>query len=139
MRSRCIRRTGSAVYVSDTMTSYRCDDRMAGDSVLTDLTRLKEENRELRFLNETMPCGFIKYTCEKTPRITYLNDRMLQILRFPEPGDGGFDHLELNTQNIYTMRTEKRNSRAPSWISPSGICKKRAGNQPVSQGTDGGL
>ena len=71
--------------------------------MLTDITELKNENQNLRFLNETIPCGFVKYTCEKAPRITYLNDRMKQILRFPEETGDGFDYLATYTQNIFTM------------------------------------
>ena len=94
---------GSWLYISDTMVSCRLEGRMLGDSVLTDITPLKQENRNLTFLNETMPCGFIKYTCEKQPRVTYLNDRMRQFLRIPEHREGAFDELEMYRQNIFLM------------------------------------
>ena len=96
---RLLRKDGSVLYVSDTMTSYRVQGAMMGDSVLTDITDLKNENQNLRFLNETMPCGFLKYTCEKTPRITYINDRMLEFMGL---GDCRED-LELYMQNVYLM------------------------------------
>ena len=99
-RYRLVKQDGSVLHVSDTMTSYRQEETMLGDSVLTDITELKQENGNLQFLNETIPCGFLKYTCEKTPRITYLNDRMLQILGFPAEGTGDW---ELYAQNIYMM------------------------------------
>lgn len=54
---RMIKKNGTVIFVRDTMTSYSCDDEMLGDSVLTDITQLKNENQNLRFLNETMPCG----------------------------------------------------------------------------------
>lgn len=100
---RLIRKDGSTLFVSDTMTSYVSDGRMSGDSVLTDIRHLKDENQNLRFLNETMPCGFIKYTCEKTPRVTYVNNQMLAFLGFDQGGSSGFDDLELYMQNIYLM------------------------------------
>ena len=100
---RLVKKDGSVIFVSDTMTSYCLDGIRMGDSVLTDITELKCENENLRFLDATMPCGFLKYTCDKTPRVTYINDRMMQILRFPESGAGEFDDLEMYKQNIYMM------------------------------------
>lgn len=103
LQYRLVTKDGRTVFVSDTMTSYRHNGRMLADSVLADITELKNENQNLRFLNETIPCGFAKYTCEKIPRITYLNDQMKQILRFPEPDETGYDHLETYAQNIFTV------------------------------------
>lgn len=100
---RLIRMDGTVIHVSDTITSYLQDGTMVADSVLTDITQLQSENRNLRFLDETIPCGFLRYTCEKTPRITYINDQMLRFLRFPEKPSAGFDDLEMYRQNIYMM------------------------------------
>ncbi|MFH4276167.1 PAS domain-containing protein, partial [Acinetobacter baumannii] len=64
------KKDGSVIWVRDTAVSRRLEDgSLVGDSVLTDITDLKNENRDLRFLNETIPCGFLKYTCEKQPRV----------------------------------------------------------------------
>lgn len=100
---RLMKKDGDVLFVSDTMTSYRADGVLVGDSVLTDITGLKSENENLRFLNETMPCGFLKYTCEKNPKITYINDQMLQFLRLPDGSEAEFDHLEMYRQNIYML------------------------------------
>lgn len=97
---RLLKQDGGILYVRDTMTSYCQDGTYLADSVLTDITDLKTENENLRFLNETMPCGFLKYTCGKNPKITYINDRMRQILRFPEGMDGEAD---MSGQNILMM------------------------------------
>ena len=64
---RLIKGSGNILFVSDTATSYWQEDRMMADSVLTDITQLKAENQNLQYLNDTTPCGFVKYTCEKTP------------------------------------------------------------------------
>ena len=61
------------------------------------------ENSELPFLNDTIPCGFVRYTCEKQPRITYINPRMIELLRFPEAKDGEMDYLEMYKSNIFLM------------------------------------
>ena len=100
---RLMKQDGSVIFVSDTMTSYCSDGCMMGDSILADITDLKNENTNLRYLNDTTPCGFLKYTCEQNPRVTYINDRMLKILGFPEKSEEDFDDLGLYMGNIYTM------------------------------------
>lgn len=63
----------------------------------------KTEKTDLQFLNETVPCGFLKYTCEKQPRILYVNSQMLEILRIPEKEEGDIDYLEMYKSNIFLM------------------------------------
>lgn len=101
---RMVKKDGSILFVSDTMTARaQSGGRLLGYSVLTDITALKSENENLRYLNETMPCGFLKYTCEKTPRVTYVNDQMLKFLRFPQRTGAPYDDLEMYKQNVYMM------------------------------------
>ncbi|MBO5299633.1 MAG: PAS domain S-box protein, partial [Clostridia bacterium] len=101
---RLIKKDGSVIHVKDTVTSERDENgEMIASSVLTDITDLKKENNDLRFLNETIPCGFMKYTCEKQPRVTYINKKMIEILRFPEVKDGEMDYLEMYKSNIFLM------------------------------------
>lgn len=101
---RVICKNGTVKYLMDTTTSVKDDSGLVfGVSVLCDITSIKNENAELRFLSETVPCGFLKYTCEKTPKITYINDTMMKILRFPEQRDGEIDYRELYSENIYLM------------------------------------
>ena len=95
---------GRYVRVSDSMVSRRLSDgTMAGYSVLSEIPDDEQGGEELRFLNDTVPCGFLKYTCDRQPRITYVNDRMLEMLRFPAIKDGEIDYLELCRDNIYLM------------------------------------
>ncbi len=63
----------------------------------------KTGETDLQFLNETVPCGFLRYTCEKQPRITYINPQMIEILRLPEKEEGDFDYLEMYKSNIFLM------------------------------------
>ena len=101
---RLIKKDGSVIYVKDTVTSERDENgEMIASSVLTDFTDLRKENNDLRFLNETIPCGFMKYTCEKQPKVTYINKKMIEILRFPEVKDGEMDYLEMYKSNIFLM------------------------------------
>lgn len=113
---RLIAKNGRTFFVSDTMTSCCLDGQMLGNSVLTDITQLKNENQNLRFLNETIPCGFVKYTCEKIPQIIYLNDRMKRILSFPDETGTDFDHPEIYTRNIYTMIPAEERGRFARYL-----------------------
>ena len=45
----------------------------------------------------------MKYTCEKQPRVTYLNQKMMDIFRFPKAREGELDYLELYKSNIFLM------------------------------------
>ena len=56
------------------------DGTLIGHSVLTDITDIKIEYEDLRFWNESIPCGFLRYTCEKQPKITYMNQKMIEFL-----------------------------------------------------------
>lgn len=99
---RLIKKDGTVICVRDTLTpERRKDGTLAGSSVLADTTDVK--NDELRFLNDTMPCGFLRYTCEKQPRITYVNQKMIEFMRFPEAKDGEIDYLEMYKSDIFLM------------------------------------
>jgi PAS domain-containing protein len=101
---RLVKKTGGVIYVNDTITTgTEKDGTLVGCSVLSDITELREATENLQFLSDTMPCGFLKYTCDKIPKITYMNDQMLKFLRFPERKDAGFDAQEMYRQNIYMM------------------------------------
>lgn len=98
------KRDGTYIFVSDTTTSQVTENgECVGCSVLADITEIKKENDNLQFLSETVPCGFLKYTCEKLPKITYINKQMMDMLRFPEVKEGEMDYLELCRDNIFLM------------------------------------
>ena len=99
---RIVKADGTCLYVKDTIYVRRQESGiLTGDSVLTDITEIKRENRNLQYLEQTIPCGFVRYTCEKVPKITYFNDRMLQFLRCPRTDQGEPEELEMYRQNLY--------------------------------------
>lgn len=101
---RIMRKDGSVIHVQDSMTSRRdTDGRMRGISTLADVTAIKMENEALHSLNETVPCGILKYTCADEPQVTYVNEQMLRILRFPADAPGARSQLDQYKKNIYLM------------------------------------
>lgn len=102
---RLICASGKTIFVRDTADSKKAEDgSMIAVSSLSDISALKKENEDLHFLNETIPCGFLRYTCEKQPRVTYINQQMQDILRFPkESQTGELDYLEMYKDNIFLM------------------------------------
>ncbi|MGN0384214.1 MAG: PAS domain-containing protein [Eubacterium sp.] len=103
LQYRIVKADGCIIYISDTIYTDRLDDgTLVGNSVLTDITNIKAENRNIKFLNETIPCGFMRYTCEKQPKITYINDSMLKMLNCPE-NKSNDDLLDMYKENIYLL------------------------------------
>lgn len=97
--------------VSDTMVSERTKQGvLIGSSVLTDITTLKTEDSIVSldqkassgYMNDAS-YGILRYTCEKHPKVTYMNNYMLDVLRFPKSKNGEGDDLELYKENIYLM------------------------------------
>lgn len=101
---RIIGKPGNVIWVRDCAVPKKTDDRgIVAYSVLTDITDLKKTNDNLTFLNETIPCGFLKYTCEKQPKVTYFNNKILEMLRFPQQKNGELDYLEMYKNNVFLM------------------------------------
>lgn len=103
LQYRIVDKDGRVRTVSDTMVSERTKrGTLVGSSVLTEITALKTEDTSLDQMNAAS-YGILRYTCEKHPKVTYINDYMLDILRFPKIKDGEMDYLELYQENIYLM------------------------------------
>lgn len=101
---RIVKKDGTVVFVRDTVTVKKLENGdTVGYAVLSDITCLKNENIRMSFLNDNTPCGMIKYTCEKNPKITYMNKQMMDILHLPEYHDGEMDYFELYKDNVYLM------------------------------------
>ena len=99
---RLLKKDGAVICVRDTLTPRRLPDgTLTASSVLTDITDVKSD--EQRFLNDSIPCGFLKYTCEKQPKITYINQKMIELMRFPKVKDGEIDYLEMYKNDIFLM------------------------------------
>lgn len=101
LQYRIIGKDDKVYTVSDTMTSERTKQGLlVGSSVLTDVREIKEASSEQ--INAAS-YGILRYTCEKTPKVTFINDYMLDVLRFPKMKDEELDYLELYKENIYLM------------------------------------
>lgn len=96
--------SGDVVWVKETMRStHLSDGKFVGEAVLADITDIKKENETLRSLYETIPCGFLKFTCEKQPRVTYINEQLMRFLRIPKTRDGEIDYLSMYYDNVFLM------------------------------------
>ncbi len=91
-------------FVCDTIISKSDQNGIIhGFSTLADITDLKTECQALRIIDETIPCGFIKYTCDEQPKITYINNKMLEILHISTDNSNDLSYLEFCKGNIYLM------------------------------------
>ena len=114
---RLLTASGRELYVNDDLTSSRLSDgTMVCDSVLTDITQLKSESQNLQHLNDTAPCGFLKYTCEAQPRLTYINQQMKAILRLPPEEDGGAEPSALYQGSLYLMIPPQERQRMAGYL-----------------------
>ncbi len=104
---------GRELYVSDSLCSSRLSDgTMVCDSVLSDVTELQKQQENLQYLNDTAPCGFIKYTCQPQPQVTYLNRQMKEILGIPEQGDPA----ALYQGSLYLMIPPEERTRVAGYL-----------------------
>ena len=95
------KKDGTAIEVEDTMTVTALPDgTLVGESVLTPLREMPED---LELLGSAVPFGYLRYTCEKQPRIACINPRMMELLRLSPPREGEADDLELYRDNIFLM------------------------------------
>lgn len=117
---------GTVRWVRDTGVSKReADGSVLAGCVLTDITDLKKEQEEFRFLNETLPCGCLKYTCEAQPRVTYLNEAMADILRFPEKEEAQAQGLY--EASVFLLIPMEERQRFTKYLE-----RVRAANAPVA-------
>lgn len=94
---RLITRKGRLLHVRDTVTvSVLPDGTRIGEAVLS-------QQPDPSAWQDAMPCGYIRFTCEKQPKITGINRHMREILRLSEPKEGEIDDLELYRENIFLM------------------------------------
>ncbi len=101
---RLVTADGRMLHTNDTLTVEMTEEgELSGYSVLADITELTGEIGGLKFLSDTVPCGFIKYTCDTTPQVTYINQKMLEILGFSEKDRFSSEYLEMCKRNIFLL------------------------------------
>jgi hypothetical protein len=97
---------GRILYVRDTMTSKRLDDgHMYGFAVIADITQEHEAAAESDENFQSTPLlgshGVLKCTCEKYPKVVYINDYMLEHLNVSGGSSTGWK--EFIDENILFM------------------------------------
>ena len=127
---RIIKKDGGIIRVRDTVTVSRNDGVLTGCSVLEDITGKKTDTSEIQRLSGALHFGYIKYTCEKQPAITYMNKRMEEFLRIPKAREGELDYLDMYKGNIFLMIPMEERRRFALYlnraVSQSRIHKRRA-------------
>lgn len=113
---RLCRKDGTILSVQDTI-STACDrqGQWIATSVLADITPLREENQALRFLSDTVPCGFLRYTCQPQPSVTYLNQTMAELLRLPEQERAHWDR-SIYRSNIFLLIPQEERQRFARYL-----------------------
>lgn len=108
------KKDGSVIYVNDTAVS-ECPKTgiFRVNSVLVNVTEQREEDSRTAALEDAVPCGFLTYTCEKQPRITYLNEYMRRLLRFPLEGE---ENVGFYTENIYFLIPPEERRRFAGYL-----------------------
>ena len=95
------KKDGSAVEVCDTVeVTALADGTLVGEGILTPQSAMPAE---LELLEDSVPFGYLRFTCEKQPRITCISRRMMEFLHLKPPRAGETDDLELYRDNIFLM------------------------------------
>lgn len=101
---RLVTASGRELRVSDTATAEEpADGGRIATSVLTDISDQSRDSGMKSIANRAAPFGFARFTCEEHPRVKYVNDYMLKMMRIPEPRTGELDYLEMYKENIYLI------------------------------------
>lgn len=102
MEYRLQKKSGELIYVSDTMTSRRFEDgSWKAFAAVTDITDLRRSYEIMETANNVVSCGVIKFTCEKYPKVLFMNQGMRKLLGW---GTGRSElFLEDVRNNIYFM------------------------------------
>ena len=78
---RLITKMGESLFVSDTMTSRKFEDgSWKAFSAVTDITDLKTSYDIMETANNVVSCGILRFTCEKYPKVLFMNDGMKKLL-----------------------------------------------------------
>ena len=72
---------------------------------------------EAEIIMNTVPCGIIKISCEDSPRVKYISDRMLRILGFPKEWTAQSPELEPFKQSVLSFLPPEDRRRFPMLLS----------------------
>jgi PAS domain S-box-containing protein len=97
-------KNGKIIYLHDTTTSRHLEDgQMYGFAVVADITDMQRTQvSDSRSLSSRLigSCGLLKFTCEKYPKITQINQKMKDYLKITDQTSNWYDLLR---ENIYFM------------------------------------
>jgi hypothetical protein len=95
------KKDGKLITVFDTSTSKRLEDgKMYAFSVLSEVPKAEKQKSFGEILSGMLPYGYLQCSCEKFPRITYMNEFLRKYLCVNE-SDGAWENYA--RENIYFM------------------------------------
>ena len=104
LRYRMIKKNGETIYINDiTFSHKKKDGKMYGFAVIVDITESIQFHSIYSMMNlssSIVPFGYVQCTCEKYPKVLYINDRMLDFLNISEQSRDWQDFLR---NNIFFM------------------------------------
>ena len=125
IRYRIVDRNGEVLFVTDTMTSRRSPSgEMTGYAVVSDMTDVPDEAGGMQLLQDNVPCGLLRYTCEKNPRVTYASPHMAKMLGIRPEDPESMKQLEFYRGNIF-LAIAAENRKAFSRVLHAVYLKKR--------------
>lgn len=135
---RVVPRGMEPVYVCDTASVRRLPDgKLAAYATLADIGPVQPEKSGMQLLNESIPCGFVRYTCEKQPRVIDINQTMKSILRMSEGADGEPDDLDLYRDNIFLLMPREERRKFSHFLEQVNILDRPFGGELTLMRCDG--
>jgi PAS domain S-box-containing protein len=109
LRYAMVRQDGTLLSVCDAATSRRLEDgKLYAFSVVSDVSHWPEARGVGDLVSGMMPYGFLQCTCEDPPRITYLNQALIQKLSAGEPSDHWTNAVEKGVDVFLLIPMEER-------------------------------
>jgi PAS domain S-box-containing protein len=109
------KKDGTYFSVCDTTTSHRMKDgKMYGFSIVADVSYWPEARPLGDLVSTVLPYGFLQCTCEKYPKITYINKHLSEYLKID--GKNSNSWIKNTWENIYFMLPFEDRDRFESYL-----------------------
>lgn len=109
MEYRLQNKAGESICVRDTMTTRRFQDGSYNSfSAVIDITDLKESYDEAETVNNVVSCGVIKFTCERYPKVLFVNKGMAKLLGIDRSSSPFLEDVRNNIYFLFPFEEKER-------------------------------